>query len=212
MRTLVLAWLFLAGLAAAAFAQEIPAPKGFVTDETNMMKPADRISLEEKLTAYHARRSVEIAVVLVQSLQGIPLDEYTRRLFDAWRVGRSGFGVVLLVAPPEGVARIYYSQTLRAALTDADCDAIIRTEMVPEFSKGQVSTGVVRGADALIRKIEEGASRFERTKLPRSGAEEEDGSLGSVLCVGLVLIGVVLLFMNSRPGGKLAKGGRKGRR
>ena len=78
--------------------------------------------------------------------------------------------------------------------------------MVPEFNQGRFGAGIVRGTDAVMRRIEERAARMAPPRPgPAPGAEDEDGGLSSLLCVGLVLIAIVIVFMTGRRGSKRSK-------
>src|SRR5258708_31375351 len=78
-------------LAATAFAQNLqPIPKlaARVTDLTGTLTAEQQSLLEEKLSAFEARKGAQIAVLVVPTTQPEEIAEYSIRVADQCKLGR----------------------------------------------------------------------------------------------------------------------------
>ena len=86
----------------------IPALSARVTDLTATLAPAERQALEAKLAAWEQQTGNQLAVLLVPSTQPEPIEAYSIRVAEAWKIGRKGQdnGALLLVAKNDRKLRI----------------------------------------------------------------------------------------------------------
>jgi uncharacterized protein len=138
----------------AVFAQ-FPAPAGYVNDFGGALDESAEEYLETYLGALERNTSAEVVVVTVVSLDGATIEDYASRLFAAWGIGKaqSDNGVLLLVAPRDRRVRIEVGYGLEAILPDGLAGEIIRNEIIPEFSAGNISRGIGRGLDRIARVV-----------------------------------------------------------
>src|SRR5882762_9302356 len=114
----------LAVLAAApVFAQNLqPIPKlaARVTDLTGTLTAEQQSMLEEKLSAFEARKGAQIAVLVVPTTQPEEIAEYSIRVVDQWKLGRQKIddGALLIVAKNDRELRIEVGKALEGVLTD----------------------------------------------------------------------------------------------
>jgi uncharacterized protein len=150
-----LAALALALLAAAAAAQEIPAPRGFVTDQAGVIDAPTRRKIEALAQELQQKTGAEIAVLTVQSTA--PLDDFTyaMRAAEAWKVGRKGedTGVLVLVAVGDRKVRVVTGYGVEGVLPDGLVGNIQDREMVPEFRAGRFGEGIWRGVAQMAQRI-----------------------------------------------------------
>ena len=137
-------------------ALDIPPVTGRVVDLAHVLPPATVQSLTARLEAHEGRSSNQVAVLIVPSLEGESLEEFTHRVATAWKLGRKGTdnGVLLLVAIKERKVRIEVGYGLEGVLTDIRSAQIIRNEIVPRFRAGDMSGGILDGTDAILKTIE----------------------------------------------------------
>jgi uncharacterized protein len=141
----------------ASFAQKaIPELWGHrVHDEAHVLS-ADTIStLEKKLQQYEDSTSNQIAVLVISSLDGESLEEYSLRVAESWKLGQKDKdnGVLLLVAIDDHKMRIEVGQGLEGVLTDALSGRIIRNEMASAFRRNNYDQGIVAGVDGIVKAI-----------------------------------------------------------
>ena len=131
---------------------QVPALTRYATDLSGTLS-ADQISrLDQTLSAFDNSTSTQIVVLMVSSLNGEDLEEYTLRVAEANRIGRKGKdnGVLLLVARNDRKARIEVGYGLEGALPDALAGQIIRKEIGPHFSQGDYYGGLLAGVEAIM--------------------------------------------------------------
>ena len=149
-------------------------------------------------------RSLEIAVVIVKSVDGYDKGDFAARIIEKWGIGQKGKdnGVLFLIANQDHALRIEVGYGLEGALTDAICSGIIRQIVVPQFKQGQKSDGILQGAKAIIGLV---AKEYGITITGQESAVynsfHQDTSV-----VWMIIFVFLLLFMFyassfSRPGG-----------
>jgi uncharacterized protein len=212
-RTLVaLAAILLFGLSATATADTalaIPALTGPVVDEAGVLTPADRDKLEALSRAARAEQSgqgVELQYLIVRSLDGEPIEDFSIHVAEAWKIGSRGKdnGILIVVAQADRQVRIEVGGGLEGALTDVQAGRIIRQTIAPAFRAGRYGDGLYdAGVQVLgaVGGLPHGVPQPSVGGAPRS----QDGSpLGFVLVL-LVMI-VVLVVLSRRGGGGLFAG------
>ncbi|MCF8275854.1 MAG: TPM domain-containing protein [Flavobacteriales bacterium] len=185
-----LLFIFLLAIPFSVFSQNFPARSNrLVNDFTGTLSGAEISQLEQKLVAYDRESSVQIAIVIIKSLDGYEISDYAFELGEKWGVGRSGKdnGALILVSMADHKMWIATGYGLEATLTDAMCKRIIENEMKPRFRQDDYAGGLASAADAMIL-----ATRGEYKGEGGSG----DGAaapIGSILFIVLVF-GIVWLI------------------
>jgi uncharacterized protein len=203
-------WLQWAMVSAAFFmlytavAQNIPPkpnPPRLVNDFAGILTPYQVSHLEERLVAYDDSTSVQIAVVIIKSLEGAGVDDYAIKLGREWGVGnkKTNNGVVVLMSMGEGDGQrkvfIAPGYGLESSLSDYTCKTIIDAEMIPEFKHGNLYRGLERGTDAIIA-----ATRGQYTAPPGYG-NRGDGEGGGFIVFLVILFIIIILIAGRRGGG-----------
>jgi uncharacterized protein len=126
-----------------------------VHDDAHVLKQETVDLLEKELKTYEDSTSNQIAILIVQSLDGDELEEYSLRVAEKWRLGKKGKdnGVLLLIAVDDHKMRIEVGQGLEGMLTDAQSNRIIRNEIAPEFRRGDYDGGVKAGIVGIAKAI-----------------------------------------------------------
>ena len=177
-----------------AAARDIPPLTGRVVDLAQVLPPGVAEQLSSRLKAHEDKTTNQVAVLIVPSLEGEPLFDFSHRVATTWKLGQKGSdnGVLLLVAIKDRKVRIEVGYGLEGALTDARSAQIIRNEIVPRFRAGDFASGVMAGVDAILRTIEGTYAAPERPP----GPAQLDDRIGSVLLA--VIIGVLIGLALSR--------------
>ena len=126
-----------------------------VHDEAKVLSQEVVDQLEKRLKAYEDSTSNQIAILIIPTLDGEPLEEYSLRIAEKWKLGQKekDNGALLLIAVDDHKMRIETGYGLEGALTDALCNRIIRNELAPHFRKDDYDAGVTSGIDAIIKGI-----------------------------------------------------------
>jgi len=145
-------------VASLAFAQlaKVPAqPQGYVNDYANLMSLGDRSRIVQFAKELDKKTTAQIAVATVKSTQPEDIHTYSVRLFDKWKIGKSGKdnGVLIVVAVNDRKAWITTGYGLEGALPDVTCSRIVQDIMIPHFRNGQYSQGIMAGTTAVVSLI-----------------------------------------------------------
>lgn len=154
-------WLLLWGSTAATQAEvstEVPVPplQARVTDLTHTLTPAQQSALEQRLADLEARKGAQLAVLIVPTTQPEPIEQYARRVLDAWKLGRKGVddGALLLVAKDDRTLRIETQYGLEGVIPDAIAKRIIEEQIVPRFKQGDFAGGIEAGVARMIGLVD----------------------------------------------------------
>ncbi len=134
-------------------------PPRLVNDLTKLgfLTEAQQVALEKKLVAFDDSTSNQIAVVVVESLDGYSANEYATALGRAWGVGgqEKNNGVVVLISTGGGDGqRDAYVATgygLEGAIPDATARAITDLELISNLKRGEYYRALDRTTDALMK-------------------------------------------------------------
>ena len=149
-----------------ANAVEYPSPAGYVNDFANMLSPGDIARLNNEITAIEKDTTVEIAIVTVDSLQGVSVEEYAVKLFEKWGIGKKGNdnGLLILVAKNEREYRIETGYGLESIINAARAGRIGREILEPNFKKGEYGEGLYEAVleiKGLVENEPRVVSRYE---------------------------------------------------
>ncbi len=181
------------------FGQTFPAkPNRLVNDYTQTLSSDQVSQLEQKLVAFNDSTSTQIAVVIINSLEGYDVADYTQRLAESWGVGgeKNNNGVVLLVSLGDRKVTIQTGYGVEGALPDAIARRIIENEITPNFRSGDYFAGISQGTDAII-SYTKGEYKNDTPK-----ARKKSGSS----MVPFIIIFIVIILAAIKRGG----GGRGG--
>jgi uncharacterized protein len=144
------------GSAVASETQPAVALTGRVTDAAGILDTGLEARLTGRLAALEQRTGHQLVVVTVPSLGQRDVAAFTLDLANAWGIGRAeqDDGVVLLVAPNERRVRIEVGKGLENVLTNALCEQILASEILPRFRSGDLPAGIEAGTDALTRRLQ----------------------------------------------------------
>jgi uncharacterized protein len=172
------------------YALEVPdAPDGRVTDLTSTLSFSESSLLEQRLAVFEKRTTIQIAVLIISSLQGDSLEDYSIRLADKWEIGqkRTDNGVIVLIVKNDQKIRIEIGYGLEPSLPDGLAGSVISQDMAPYFRKNQFFEGINHGISAIINATDQ---KFTQ-------AETDESLLTKILGtdpVFLVLFVIILLL------------------
>lgn len=160
--------LLLFALATVGFAADLPSHNGYVNDFAGRLQPEQHDALEARLRDYERATTNEVAIAIVNSLDGESVNEYARQLFHAWGIGKKNRnnGVLLLWAPTERKLRIQVGYGLEGTLSDSATDEILRS-VSDSFRHEDYYGGLNAGVDGIIQRLGgEAASQESTSRTP----------------------------------------------
>lgn len=165
----------------AAFA--LPPNDGFLTDTAGIIPSSDEARIEQALQSYKDTTSNEIAIVILKSLDGYPIEDASLEIGRAWGVGSvKDNGLLMLVAYEDRQVRIEVGYGLEGAVPDIVAKGIIDTDITPHFREGDYAGGIEAALTALQKHIgnEYTAERYAQT--------EESSVVPFGFFVGLIIL------------------------
>ena len=148
----VLFLLLTLGLASAFSQREVPALQQRVTDFTNTLNYNEWRLLESRLKQFEDSTSTQIVVLLVSSLNGSDIFDYSMKVFDENKIGTKSKnnGVLIVVAKDDRKIRITPGYGLEGVLTDALSTQIIERDIKPYFKANNFYAGLSSGVSSII--------------------------------------------------------------
>lgn len=130
-----------------------PNPPRLVNDFTNTLSDQERNSLEQKLLTYNDSTSTQIAIVMISTLDGYPVDDYAIKLAEKWGIGQKGTnnGVLIFVAKDDRKIFIPTGYGMEGVMPDGLVKRIIENDIKPAFREGQYYEGLDKATDSMFR-------------------------------------------------------------
>lgn len=149
----LLAALLVAPLAAQ---RDVPFLAGRVVDEAGIVPPDVAARIDARLAAFEAETGNQVAVLTVGSLEGDPIEDFSLRVAETWKLGRAGVddGVLFVVARDDRRMRIEVGYGLEAELTDLEAGRILDEIVAPRFRKGDFGGGVEAGVETIVASLQ----------------------------------------------------------
>jgi len=192
--------LTVAGGGSASGDARVPVLNHYATDLSGTLTPEQVTQLDQLLSSFDRSTSTQVVVLMVPSLEGDEIEDYSLRVAEANKIGKKGKdnGALLLVSKNDRKARIEVGYGLEGAITDALSGQIIRQEIAPRFRQGDYYGGLRAGVEAIIA-----ASKDEYHADP---APQGDRRSFPYLFAA-VMIGIALLRLTRRRRGIFWGGG-----
>ncbi|HEX3555292.1 MAG TPA: TPM domain-containing protein [Thermoanaerobaculia bacterium] len=132
-----------------------PRPAGWVVDLTATLSPEMQGELNRLGNAVKARTGAEMAVVVVDSTEGVPSREFATRLFNTWHIGqrRKHNGLLVFAALNDHKAEIVLGKGLNDEVRVQESQAVMQEEMVPRFRSGDLVGAILHGAAACAQRL-----------------------------------------------------------
>jgi uncharacterized protein len=143
--------------AAESNLRPIPALSMRVTDITGTLAAPQQKLIEDRLAALEQHKGTQVAVLIVPTTAPESIEQYSTRVFDAWKLGRKNVndGVLVVIAKDDHRVRIEVAYGLEGAIPDAAAFRIEHEYMTPKFRDGDFAGGIGAGIDMLTRLIDE---------------------------------------------------------
>jgi uncharacterized protein len=167
-----------------------------VTDLTATLSSSEKDRLAQKLRAIEQSDGTQITVLLIPTLAGDDLFDFSHRTFQKWGIGdkSNNNGVLFLVAKNDRKMRIHVGYGLEGRLTDALSSRIMRNEVQPEFYNGRFFEGIERGVSAIIEAV-----KGEYVDTTAATSSSGSGDIGFWIMLTVLIVFFVLpIFLPKR--------------
>ena len=170
----------------------------WVHDEANLLSASAIAELEQILKAERDSTSNQIAVLIIPSLEGEPIENYTLKVAEKWKLGqeKKDNGALLFIAVNDRALRIETGYGLEGTLTDAVSSRINRNEIAPRFRQNDFDGGIKAGVIAIIQVIKGEYKNDE----PPTRKSKKRSPFFTILMIIIAII-VISRRRNNRGGG-----------
>lgn len=177
-----------------------PNPPVLVTDLAGVLSPEEKQSLENKLVAIDDSSSNQIAVVILPTLDGNPIEEYATKLFREWGIGnkKTNNGILLLIAIQDRKMRIEVSYGLEGAIPDITSINIIDNDLKPAFRAGAYYDGIDKATDNIAKAA---VGEYKVTR------EKKSKGKGSNIILFIFILFIIVSILSKKGGGGSNIGG-----
>ncbi|MBL7737600.1 MAG: TPM domain-containing protein [Chitinophagaceae bacterium] len=181
-----------------------PSPPTLVNDFSKTLTTEQKEALERKLVAYDDSTSNQVAIVMVESLDGYSVEDAAFQILREWGVGskKNNNGVVILVAIEERKIRIETGYGLERAIPDITAKSIIDQHVTPNFKAGNYYRGLDQAVDDIMKAA---AGEY---KAPEGYGKGIGKSIGA----GVIIFLIILFIILGSAGGGRGGGGMMSRR
>jgi uncharacterized protein len=184
----------LGALPALGLARDVPRLTGPVVDEAGVLSAAEVRRLDGLARAARdldGRRGVQLQYLLVRDLEGEPIEGFSIRVAEAWKLGDAtrDDGVLLVVAVDDREVRIEVGNGVEGKLTDAQASRIIRNVLAPAFRAGRYGDGLYEGGVQVLAAL--GSLPSGVTPRAASRPAREEGRFGGLFMAGLIVLFIV---------------------
>lgn len=174
-------------------------PRGYVNDFANALDPRGAQALEAYCGQVEAATGAQIAIVLVPSLEGEPIEDVAVRLFQQWGIGKKGKdeGILILLAIKDRKQRAEIGYGLEGDIPDGFAGGVLRG-IRPILAQGNYS-------GALLAATQQFGQRIAQAKSVQIGNGPPPENYMPAEPKGIpwpvIIIGLIILFAILRGGG-----------
>lgn len=179
-------------------------PQGYLSDFANVVDAGSREAINRYCAAVQSATGAQVSLVTLRSLEGEPLEDFSIDLFRHFGVGQKNKdnGVQLLLVIDDRQSRLEVGNGLEPILPDG-LDGQILLDMRPELRAGHYGQAMLVAAERIGQTIAQAEGKqisVPALALPQHSARDSQHDTGFPW--GLIVFGVVLLFLFARRGGR----------
>ncbi len=125
----------------------------WITDYANVLSQVDKTRLSASLEAYEKETCHQILVLIVPSLAGESIEDFSKRTATAWDIGQPGFGngILVSIAMQEGSVRIEAGSAFESLIEKGAADRILKEVMFPHFRDERFVDGIEQGLAEIMQ-------------------------------------------------------------
>ncbi len=187
---------------------EVPRLSGPVIDQAKILTSSNKSRIENALKNLNRSENIQIQVLILTSLEGDSLEEFSIRAVEKWKLGgeKSDRGALLLVAINDRKMRIEVGDGLEGQLTDLTAGRIIDS-MKPFFKNSDFDTGIYVGVASIAQAA---GVDLGDVKLARSTRGRRKNKTSALINLIFFILFIILTVFRRRSGVLFMGGGGGG--
>lgn len=204
--SLLLIFVFLSIPVKGATTYPTPTANKYINDYTGVVSESETRSIVSIGKELEDKTGAQSVVVLIDSTNGIPIENYAIDLFRTWGIGQQGKdnGLLILVAVNDKAWRVEVGRGLEGPIPDALSNRVMESIAKPSFIEGNYGQGVLNSYSAFSDYI---AGEYNVTlekslniRLPQENTTDTASSLGILILGGIFIVSILadVLFNRGR--------------
>jgi uncharacterized protein len=139
---------------------DLPQLTGRINDYSDTLKHSQINKLISKLEKLENDLGPQMAVLIIDTLNGQKIEDYSLDVAECWRLGRETYndGLLITLSLNDRQVRIEVGYGLERIIRDEIAKRIIMTDMIPQFRQDSLFKGIQIATDkidSLIRSNQE---------------------------------------------------------
>lgn len=193
-----LALLLAAGACASARAS-LPAITAPTVDLAGVLSAPERAAIDQSLRALRDATGVQMAVLVVASLEGRPIEDYAFDVFMKWGGGSKERkdGILFVLSTGDRRSRLQLGYGIEAAITDAQSVAMLEA-LRPDLRAGAYGAACL----GIVAAVAERVAHIKPTDVEVTPRPPSLGERSGVFMLTLLLawLGGISYYLTSRDG------------
>lgn len=133
--------------------RDLPSLNEPVIDQANLLSPAEKQQLSQRILKLHNEGKGQMGVVIVPTTGQEDIFDYSMRVAEAWQLGsaKRDNGLLMTIAINDRRIQILTGYGLEGVLPDIVAGRIINDKITPYFKQGQYAQGIDSGLEEIER-------------------------------------------------------------
>lgn len=133
--------------------RDLPSLNEPVIDQANLLSPAEKQQLSQRILKLYNEGKGQIGVVIVPTTGQEDIFDYSMRVAEAWQLGsaKRDNGLLMTIAISDRRIQILTGYGLEGVLPDIVAGRIINDKITPYFKQGQYAQGIDSGLAEIER-------------------------------------------------------------
>lgn len=188
----------------------VPELTGRIVDVPGILNTSQENKIEEEILKLEEETGGQMAVLIISSLKGDSLEDFSIRVAEKWKIGYKGAdnGAILLISINDRKIRLEIGYGWEGDINDARAGDIIRS-MGPYFRKEDYTGGIILAVNSVRAFV---AGGITPSNLRQSEAPSGLAFVGIKIIFGVLIIFVILYNVYGFHGGRGVTYRRGGRR
>ena len=124
----------------------------YVSNPDHIISDEVVAEINQKLSQLESQTTVQVALVLLNSIGEADIFTFAQELFDRWGIGNAekDNGLLILLVMDQRTVRFHTGYGLEGVLPDVICKRIQMEHMIPAFKENDYPKGIMAGVDQTI--------------------------------------------------------------
>ena len=196
---LVVILLFFSSSVLAEDTYPSPTKYKYLNDYVGIINSEDANKIVSLGKELEDKTGAQAVVVILNSLNGAPIDDYSNKLFRNWGIGQSGKdnGLLILVAIDDRQWRVEVGRGLEGAIPDALSNRVMTSIAKPSFIDGNYGEGILNSYSVLCDYTSKEYGVTLDKSLNVTMPSEDDNADNGGFNIFIFVIIIIFVFIDS---------------